>query len=139
MLLQLYPFTWCGSCNIGEPLCAKVLCSVHGNWHIAWNVPLNGLGFDFPGTSYHVPAYLAAYFVAGFLTPLLYGVWRGTVFHLLLGPTLAMLTTNNPNEWPAVWCLLSIGIIMLVLKIRCNPVLSAKYLGIKHDPANPLL
>ena len=132
MLLQMYPFSWCGNCVPGEPLCADALCSVSGNWHIAWNVPLNGLGITVGGV--HFGAYYTAYFVAAFLMPFLYGVWRGTIFHLLLGPGLAAMTTDNPNEWPAVWCLLSIGIIMLVLKVRCNPALCEKYLGIKARP-----
>jgi len=133
MLLQLYPFSWCGSCVPGEPLCAQNLCSVHGNWHIAWNVPLNGLGVDIKTSfiSFHLGAYYTAYLIAGFIMPLIYGAWRGTVFHLLLGPGLARLLTNNMNEWPAVWCLLSIGIIMLVIKVRCDPTLSEKFLKIR--------
>ncbi|MDP9126682.1 MAG: DUF5765 domain-containing protein [Pseudomonadota bacterium] len=133
MLLQLFPLSGCGHCIPGEPLCASNLCSVHGNWHIAWNVPLNGMGFNIktPFASFHLGFYYTAYFVAAFLMPLLYGVWRGTVFHLLLGPGLAWLTTNNMNEWPAIWCLLSIGIIMLAIKVRCDPVLSARLLKIR--------
>lgn len=129
MLLQLYPFTWAGPCILGEALCAADLCSVSGNWHIAWNIPLNGLGITVFGQ--HIGAYIIAYAIAGFVMPLAYGVWRGTVFHLLLGPTLAWLTTDNMNEWPAVWCLLSIGIIMLVIKIRTSAYLSEKLLRIK--------
>jgi len=134
MLLQLYPFSWCGKCVIGEPLCATSLCSVHGNWHIAWNVPLNGMGFDVRTQlgSFHVGAYYTAYVVAGFLMPLLYGAYGGTVFHLLLGPGLARLLTNNMNEWPAVWCLLSIGIIMLVLKVRCDPIINTHLTKCRH-------
>jgi hypothetical protein len=128
MLLQLFPFSWAGVCQPGQPLCALNLCSVSGNWHIAWNVPLNGLSFTVG--SYTIGAYLAAYFVAGFIMPFIYGIWRGTIFHLLVGPGLAMLTTDNANEWPAVWCLLSIGIVMLILKVRCHPVLSQKLLGL---------
>ena len=39
-----------------------------------------------------------------------------TVYHILVGPFLAYLTTNNPNEWVAVWCLYSIGLLLLLLK-----------------------
>jgi hypothetical protein len=44
MLLQLYPFAWAGHCDPSMPLCGERLCSVHGNWHIAWEVPTNGMG-----------------------------------------------------------------------------------------------
>ena len=129
MIFQMMPFEWAGMCRIGEPMCAAKLCSVHGNWHIAWNVPLNGLGFIAGKT--HIPLYLIAYGLAGFVMPVLYGVWRGTIFHLMLGPLLAYATTNNPNEWPAVWCLFSIGIIMLVIKVRTSDSLRKKIIGNK--------
>ena len=34
----------------------------------------------------------------------------------LAGPTLAGYTTNNINEWPAVWCLFSIGLVLAIIK-----------------------
>src|SRR4051812_2482904 len=43
MVLQLYPFAWAGQCDPSMPLCGTRLCSVHGNWHIAWQVPTNGM------------------------------------------------------------------------------------------------
>lgn len=135
MVMQLFPFTWAGLCTFGEPMCARELCSVHGNWHIAWNVPLNGLGFSVTTWfgSYHFGAYYTAYFAAAFVMPFLYGIWRGTIFHLLSGPFLAWLTTDNMNEWPAIWCLLSIGIVMMVAKVRADPILCEKLLKIKPD------
>ena len=33
--------------------------------------------------------------------------------HALIGPILAGRLTANPNEWPAVWCLFSIGIVLV--------------------------
>ena len=135
MLMQLYPFGWAGVCHVPEPMCSNHLCSVSGNWHIAWDVPLNGLGWDIKTSfaSFHLGAYYTAYFIAAFVIPFAYGVWRGTIFHLLVGPTLAWATTDNMNEWPAIWCLLSIGIVMLIVKIRANPVLSEKWLKIKYS------
>jgi hypothetical protein len=32
-----------------------------------------------------------------------------------MGPILARLLTNNLNEWPAVWCLLSIGFLLIIV------------------------
>ena len=43
-LIQLFPFDWAGHCDPSRPLCADRLCSVRGNWHIAWEVPTNGIG-----------------------------------------------------------------------------------------------
>lgn len=121
MLMQLYPFSWAGTCLPREPLCGAHLCSVSGNWHIAWDLPLNGFGIDASFMSAgHLGSYLIAYTLAAFVMPFAYGIRRGTVFHLLVGPFMASLLTNNPNEWPAVWCLLSIGIVMLVIKVRTD-------------------
>ena len=33
-------------------------------------------------------------------------------FSWVAGPWLASLTTSNINEWPAVWCLFSIGLVL---------------------------
>ena len=113
MLIQLYPFDWAGSCNAERTLCGPKLCSVSGEWHIAWEVPTNSIGDFFTHTPSHgFPTYL----LAAFIVPLLYGSWRMTVYHALVGPILADVLTNNLNEWPAVWCLLSIGILLLVVK-----------------------
>jgi hypothetical protein len=113
-VLQLYPFAWAGSCTPGAMLCAERLCTVSGNWHIAWDVPYNGLlapldaatglGWGFYG-----------YMLAVFLLPLFYGAWRFVLFHALVGPFLAGLLTDNPNEVPAVWCLFSIGILLIAM------------------------
>jgi hypothetical protein len=50
-----------------------------------------------------------------FVLPLIYGAWRFAVFHLIVGPILAYNLTNNPNEYPAIWCLFSIGIVLVAL------------------------
>jgi hypothetical protein len=117
MLLQLYPFEWAGSCPLGSVLCAERLCSVSGDWHIAWEVPVNGmLNFITVNSWASFLTLYPSYLVAAFLLPLIYGSWRLTVYHFLVGPRLAMLLTSNPNEVAAIWCLLSIGILLLVVK-----------------------
>ena len=118
MLLQLYPFEWAGHCIKGFLLCSDTLCSVSGNWHIAWEVPVNGLANPLRGTPI-LSALLTgypSYMIAAFFMPVLYGSWRVSLYHFLIGPRLAMLLTTNPNEAPAIWCLLSIGILALVVK-----------------------
>ncbi|MCL5775936.1 DUF5765 domain-containing protein [Limibaculum sp. FT325] len=111
MLAQLAPFDWAGACAPGALLCAERLCLVSGEWHIAWDIPYNGLLVPLEtalGTSPGFPSYMLAVFVM----PLLYGAWRFVLFHLLAGPLLARLLTDNPNEMPAIWCLFSIGLVL---------------------------
>ncbi len=121
MLLQLYPFAWAGSCRIGGSLCGSTLCTVPGEWHIAWNVPYNGLLLpleDTVGIHFGFPTYM----IVVFLLPFVYGAWRFVIFHALAGPILASLLTGNPNEIPAVWCLFSIGLLLIGL----SPVIRGK-------------
>ena len=127
-LLQLYPMSWAGACDPHRPLCAERLCSVHGNWHIAWDVPTNGLGNYFVHAGFRLLADgYPGYVLTAFLLPLLYGSWRAVLFHYLVGPYLSSLLTNNQNEWPAIWCLLSIGILMLIVK---SPL--RRWLHVRH-------
>lgn len=106
ILLQLAPFPWSPNCEIGRALCGDALCAVSGTWHIGWTVPYHTLGLpmDFP-----------TYLLAGFALPILYGAWRFTLFHFVTGPFAAALTTRNPNEWPAVWCLFSVALILVAM------------------------
>jgi hypothetical protein len=112
MLLQLYPFGWAGTCTPGATLCAERLCTVSGDWHIAWDVPYNGLLAPLDAaTGLYWGFY--GYMLTVFLLPLFYGAWRFVLFHALAGPVLAGLLTGNPNEVPAVWCLFSIGLVLI--------------------------
>jgi hypothetical protein len=93
------------------------LCTVAGHWHIAWHVPYNGLLVPVEallGTWFGLPTYVAAFF----LLPLAYGAWRFVVFHFLTGPILVSLLTRDPNEMPAIWCLFSVGLMVLSLSPR---------------------
>jgi hypothetical protein len=125
MLLQLYPFEWAGLCEPGRALCASRLCSVSGNWHIAWDIPTNGIG---NWTYAHGLTGYFSYSIAAFITPLIYGSWRFTAYHFFMGPFMALMSTNNLNEAPAVWCLLSIGFLLIVIK---TPV--RKYLYVRDN------
>lgn len=114
MLVQLYPFEWAGSCRLGESLCGTELCVASGEWHIAWNIPYNGLMLPFED-ALGIPPGFPTYWLVAFLLPLAYGAWRFVVFHALAGPVLASTLTTNPNETPAIWCLFSIGILLIAL------------------------
>lgn len=114
MLVQLVPVEALGRCTPGTILCGAQWCTVSGAWHIAWEVPFNGLLSPLDGAlglGWGFPTYM----VAVFLLPLAYGAWRFVAFHVFAGPLLAGALTRDPNEIPAVWCLFSIGILLISL------------------------
>lgn len=114
MLVQLAPFPGVPPCTPGTVMCGPQMCLISGTWHIGWMVPYTALLEPVEalvGTRYGFPTYV----VATFLVPLLYGAWRFVLFHAAVGPYLARALSDHPNEWPAVWCLLSIGILLLAL------------------------
>lgn len=115
MLTQLYPFDWAGSCRPGGTLCGPEVCTVSGEWHIGWTFPFNGLANWIGELAPGLPSAFPTYVLAAFVAPIFYGAWRFVLFHALLGPGLASLLTDDPNELPAIWCLLSIGIVLLSL------------------------
>lgn len=118
MMIQLYPFEWAGQCQPPRPLCGEQLCSVSGNWHIAWEIPANGIGNTLAELQMPLLGPWLSYTLIGGLLAFLYGSWKMNLYLLVMGPMLASLLTDNPNEWPAVWCLLSIGFLIIVLKTR---------------------
>lgn len=117
-LVRIYPFDWAKKCyevtysffglNIfgyfSIPFCGEKLCTVSGQWHLAWQAPAI---INFWSET--------AYVFACFLLPLFYGSWKMTIYHVITGPLLAFLTTNNSNEFIAVWCLYSIAIVGILL------------------------
>lgn len=114
LLLRLVPAPALGVCAPGEVLCGPAWCLRAGEWHIAWEVPLNGLP-----AAMGLPLQFPSYMLAVFALPLVYGAWRFVLFHAMAGPLLASALTGDPNEMPAIWCLFSIGI----LAISLNPAL----------------
>lgn len=130
LVLRLVPFGWAGQCQPGDALCGPALCVVSGEWHIGWDVPLNNmweaLGWGFNGM---IP--FPAYILSVFVLPLIYGAWRFVVFHALLGPILAVTLTDNPNEMPAIWCLFSIGLLLVAL----SPFIRIRLLGTREPLA----
>lgn len=116
-MMRIYPFQWASFCfdksyqlwttgiKFDMPFCGKEICSTSGEWHIAWAIPANG-SIEMAN----------AYVYAAFLLPLLYGSWKLVTYHIVTGPLLSYLTTNNMNEWAAVWCLYSIGLLLLLIK-----------------------
>lgn len=122
-LIRMYPFEWAGACGSHWPFCGEQLCSFSGSWHIAWEMPakahsLFGIFYDTSG--------FMGYFLPAFLLPIAYGSWRFTLYHIAVGPFLAWLTTNSANEWPAVWCLYSIGLLLVVIKTPIRKYMHTK-------------
>lgn len=119
ILIKLYPMDWAGTCVVGvEGFCGVQPCSVSGDWHIAWQLPLNGL-LSHPIDwlfGYKWGLHVLAYALAVFYLPVLYGSWRFVAFHYLIGPLVSDLTTDDPNEYAAVWCLFSIALCVSVIK-----------------------
>ena len=114
MLLKMVPLQAFGACTPGSPLCGLQTCLISGDWHIGWVLPLNGFmeGLG-PVFTFHI--WFPSYFLAVFILPLWYGAWRFAVLHLAIGPVMAAALTTNPSEQPAIWCLFSIGIILISL------------------------
>jgi len=131
-LMRLVPaYDLLGRCDLGTPLCSHTsTCAYRGEWHIGWNVLLNGFNERW-----------WMYLVSAFLVPILYGSWRWAAYHFMVGPFLAALTTTDVNERPAVWCLLSTCIIALLVNTRVRDYVYVrrwplwKYLRPKETPA----
>ena len=125
MLVQLVPLDRFGTCLPGTPLCGAEFCTVPGTWHIAWDIPYNGLFVPLEnmlGVHPGFPTYMAAVF----LLPLVYGAWRFVLMHVVAGPVLAFALTDDPNEMPAVWCLFSIAILMIALSPTIRNTVTAR-------------
>lgn len=119
ILVKMVPAAPLGMCNIGtEGFCGRTACSLSGAWHIAWQLPLNGLLYEplqnLFGFNYGLHAFV--YILATFIMPVLYGSWKIVVLHFVMGPFVSGLTTGDPNEFIAVWCLYSIALCLAVIK-----------------------
>jgi hypothetical protein len=110
MIIDIYPFSW------AEPtqhhfMRSENLCSVSGDWHIAWEIPVFNTTIEY--TFINQP-----YMWVVFVLPFLYGSWKMTTYHLFTGLFLSIALTNDFNETAAVWCLLSIGLLTIVVKTK---------------------
>lgn len=106
LILKLVPLAWAGSCMGGTAMCGEEICSYMGSWHLAWSIPFNGFG----GLSM-----MTYYLIATLVLPLVYGSWKTTLGGIATGPIFTILLTNNPDEWPAIWCLFSVAIILIAI------------------------
>ncbi|MCI2399140.1 DUF5765 domain-containing protein [Aliiroseovarius subalbicans] len=118
-IAQLAPLTGNGTCAPHRMMCGTDFCTVPGNWHLAWEMPLNSWGNGLATSDWWLLRQfrdgMVGYGLAVFVLPLLYGAWRITVFQFLIGPILSRLITPNVNEQPAIWCLAAVGIAALIV------------------------
>ena len=132
-VLQLAPITGHGSCLPGRMMCGTAFCTVEGKYHLAWEIPLNAWGNALLTHENWVLRQfrdgMPGYGLAVFILPFFYGAWKITVFQFTIGPLMARLITDNPNEQPAIWCLASVGIAALII---FTPLREA--LKVRHPP-----
>lgn len=179
-VLKALPLGDAALCHVGaEGFCGPIACSYTGNWHVAWQWPLNNFSSsalvnmpikeyitgaeaknymfkgnwtyawqwlrDFLGTNplpfigleahhYLQGLHAQVYCLCAFILPMLYGAWRLIVVMFLLGPFLAHFFTTNVNEFPAVWCLFSIGLCCTII---LSPI--RQYLYVKHSFLYPYI
>jgi hypothetical protein len=94
----LHSKDWWGRNSIG---CSQThFRSYVGDWHIAWQWLLNGCSW-----------LKTTYIFVSFFLPIFYGAYRVMLYTLIFGPVLAYFLTGNPDEWAAIWCLLSIAFL----------------------------
>ena len=128
--LDLHPAA-AGAAALGGELPARGVsvrrAALHGDRDVApaWDVPYNGLSTQMVALWGNIGSF-PAYPLAVFVLPLLYGAWRFTLFHALMGPIAASMLTDNPNEVPAIWCLFSIGILLATLSPQVWRVFSGE-------------
>jgi hypothetical protein len=105
-----------GRCELGTPMCShEHTCAYRGEWHIGWHVLMNGFNEDWRW-----------YILAAFIVPVLYGSWKWSLYHYVVGPLAASFTTSDVSERPAVWCLFSTCIIALLVNTRIRKYIQVK-------------
>ncbi len=123
-LILLYPFDWAGQCKPGvDAMCGQILCSMQETWHMGWHVPMNNIPWIGP----------IGYMFPCMVLPFIYGAWRVGLYLLLAGPIVSYALTQNMNEWPAVWCILSVALILIAIGTPLQKYLNNEnWYGIKY-------
>jgi len=140
-LWQVMPSETLGVCSEHRAMCGPQFCTLPGNWHLAWEFPFNGWGNGFAGNPNWLlrlfPNALVAYSLAVFIMPLLYGSWKIATYQYLMGPVLVSQLTDNIDEAPAIWCLMSIGIVFLVMKTPLRQAMRTQHWPLWLPPQHP--
>ena len=78
-------------------------------------MPLSDFAGRFGGDVFRHWLPFPDYLIAVFVFPMIYGAWRFALVHAALGPILAATLAGSPNEMPAIWCLFSVGLVLISL------------------------
>lgn len=102
-----------------------------GNWEFIWQWLRDTIGtrpfLEMKAHHYMKGLHAQTYLFLAFILPIVYGSWRVIVLMFLLGPFIASFFTSNINEFPAVWCLFSIGLCSTIV---LSPI--RQYLYVTH-------
>lgn len=108
LLLKIVPWQPASLCVAGQTLCGPEWCTLMGSWHLGWSVPLYNWPLPGDGMWY--------YGFAAFLVPLFYTSRLTVGLFILTGPVLAfIMSSGNPQEWPAIWCFMSVFLMLLCI------------------------
>lgn len=105
-------FTWPAepvACMRNEWMAGDKLCTIDGNVHLAWEVPL------LPA-SYYIPSLFLHCFMM-FGPMLLFSAphaWIAAAILFFGGPVLGSYVTTNMCEQPAIWCFFSVSQICII-------------------------
>ena len=87
-----------------------------GNWHIAWQWVLNGCS-----------PLVYTYWFTVFILPLFYGAFLAVVTSTLFGPIIAILSSDNSDEFGAIWCLIAIALVSSIKIPAWERITSVKH------------
>ena len=89
------------------------LCTLYGNYHISWSLPLLAPTYFSPSNAIHFFMMFAPFLAMG------RRFWLSGLVLFATGPLLAWYITPNLYEQAAIWCFMSIGqIVLLVLMLQ---------------------
>jgi len=82
-------------------------CTVRGNYHLAWELPLHAPTYFMPSNNIHFFMMFAPYIALGF------DMWIHGFILFATGPLLSSFITPNLYEQASIWCFFSIGQVCL--------------------------
>lgn len=90
--------------------------SYHGDWHIAWQWVLNNCSLC-----------VYPYIFTVFILPWFYGPYIAVISATLFGPIASILSSSNPDEFGAIWCLIAIGLVSSIKIPAWERIITVKH------------